>query len=118
MFYDPWYGGGYGFGDPYGGYYGGYSGGGGGGGYSVSSGGYRGEGSVRLKIKQRQAEVYVDGYFVGRVDEFDGSFQKLDLDGGGHKVELKADGFEPLDFEILITPGETVTYKGELKPIK
>ena len=102
-----------------GGYYGGYSGGGGGGGYSVSSGGYRGEGSVRLKVKQRQAEVYVDGYFVGRVDEFDGSFQKLDLDGGASQGRAQGRWLrDRWTFEVLITPGETVTYKGELKRIK
>jgi hypothetical protein len=119
LFYDPWYGGGYGYGDPFGGYgYGGYGyGGGGGGGYAISKG-YQDSGSLRLKIDPRQAQVYVDGYFVGVVDSFDGAFQKLGLEGGGHKIELKADGFEPLDFEVLITPGETVTYKGEMKRIQ
>ena len=105
-------GGGYGYGDPYGG----------GGGYYVggSSGGYgrepRDTGSLRLKIKPRDAQVYVDGYLVGDVDSFDGAFQKLGIESGGHRVELKADGFEPLQFEVLITAGETVTYKGEMKP--
>jgi hypothetical protein len=119
LFYDPWYGGGYGYGYPYGGY--GYGGGGygygGGGGYSVSQG-YRETGSLRLKIDPKAAQVYVDGYYVGVVDSFDGVFQKLGLDSGGHRIELKADGFQPLEFEVLITPGETVTYKGEMKPIR
>lgn len=123
LFYDPWYGGGFGYGDPYGGYgyggygYGGYGYGGGSGGYTVSQS-YKESGSLRLKIDPKQAQVYVDGYYVGVVDSFDGLFQKLDLDGGGHKIELKADGFQPIDFEVLITPGETVTYKGEMKRIQ
>ena len=29
-------------------------------------------GSVKLKVKPRDAEVYVDGYFAGHVDDFDG----------------------------------------------
>jgi hypothetical protein len=117
-YYDPfWYGG---YGDPYYGGYGSYYGGGGGyysggGGYSSS---YRDAGSLRLKIKPREGQVFVDGYFVGEVDSFDGVFQKLTLDGGGHRVEIKAEGYEPLQFEVLITPGETVTYKGEMKQIK
>ena len=119
LYYDPFYSGyGYGFGYPGG--YGGYSGGGyggGGGGYAVSQS-YRDNGSLRLKIDPRQAQVYIDGYYVGLVDEYDGAFQKLGVEGGGHKVELKADGYEPLQFEVLITPGETVTYKGEMKRIK
>ena len=73
------------------------------------SGGYdrepRDTGSLRLKIKPRQAQVYVDGYLVGDVDSFDGAFQKLGIESGGHRVELKADGYEPLQFDVLITAG-------------
>jgi len=126
--YYPWgfWGPGYGFGlgylyyDPFFGGYGDYgyvAGGGGGGGYSVSQS-YRDNGSLRLKINPKQAQIYIDGYFVGVVDSYDGAFQKLGLEGGGHKVELKADGYEPLQFEVLVTPGETVTYKGEMKRIQ
>ena len=117
LYYDPfWYGS---YGGGYGGGYGypGYSYGG-----SYSSGGYsqtyHDTGNLRLKIKPRDAQVFVDGYFVGVVDSFDGSFQRLSLDGGTHKVEIKADGFEPLQLDVLITPGETVTYKGDMKQIR
>ena len=114
LYYDPWFSSyGYGYGDP--GYYSG--GGGGSGGYSVSQS-YRENGSLRLKINPKQAEIFVDGYYVGVVDSFDGAFQKLGIEGGSHKIELKAEGYEPAEFEVLITPGETVTYKGDLKPIK
>jgi hypothetical protein len=107
--------------DPYGGggYYAGGGGGyyGGSGGYGYQGSGYRESGSLRLKIKPREAKVYIDGYFVGEVDSFDGVFQKLGLDAGGHRVEVRADGYEPIQFEVLITPGESVTYKGELKRV-
>ena len=108
LYYDPFWYGGYGYGG------GGYSSPGyySSGGYSQS---YRDTGNLRLKIKPRDAQVFVDGYFVGVVDSFDGTFQRLMLDGGGHRVEIKADGYEPVEFEVLITPGETVTYKGDLK---
>jgi len=119
LYYDPFWYGGYGFGYPYG--YGGYGYGGygygGGGGYGVSQS-YRDTGSLRLKISPRHAQVYIDGYYVGVVDSFDGVFQKLGLESGGHRVELKADGYEPLQFDALITPGETITYKGEMKRIQ
>ena len=59
----------------------------------------------------------MDGYFVGVVDSFDGVFQKLAVEAGTHRVEIRADGFEPAQFEIMVTPGETITYKGELKRI-
>lgn len=106
LYYDPFFGGGYGYGY-----------GSGTGGYSVDQG-YRDEGSLRLKINPKHAQIYIDGFYVGVVDSYDGAFQKLGLEGGGHRVELKADGYEPLQFEVLITPGETVTYKGEMKRIQ
>jgi hypothetical protein len=94
------------------------------GGYGYQGGGYSGRyaygpaGSLRLKIKPRDAQVFVDGYFVGNVDSFDGVFQRLSIEAGGHKIEIRAPGYETLQFDVLITPGETVTYKGELVRIQ
>lgn len=103
------------YGDPFGGDPYGY--GSGGGGYSTSYG--RGEqGNLKLRVKPRAAKVYVDGYFVGFVDQFDGAFQKLALNTGRHKVAIQADGFEAAEFDVLINPEQTVTFQGELKRIQ
>ncbi len=103
-----------------GGYGGGYGGGYAGGSQGTGSSSYGGgpQGSLRLKIKPREGQVYVDGFFVGTVDDFDGTFQKLGIDAGGHRIEIKAPGHETISFEVLITPNETVTYKGELPQIQ
>jgi len=113
--WDPfWFGPGYGWADPWGlgglGY-------GGGGGYAGDDDPpeVEGQGGLRIKVKPREAKVLVDGTFAGTVDDFDGNFQKLRLDEGTHKVELQADGFEPLRFDVLIVDGQTVTYKGNLR---
>jgi hypothetical protein len=108
-FYDPWMWGysSYGYGgyhDPYAGY---------GGGYSRSR--YRDVGSLRLKVKPEHGQVYVDGYYVGEVDAFDGAFQRLAIESGAHRIEIRADGYETAQFEVMVIPGETVTYKGDLK---
>ena len=96
-YYDPWGWGGY---DPY---------------PPIGYGyGYGDEGSLRVKVKPRQAEVYVDGYFAGAVDDYDGTFQRLRLDAGPHRIEVRLDGYEPLEFDVRILPGRTVTYKGEM----
>jgi hypothetical protein len=103
----------------------GYGGGYGGSGYSgvYAEGGYagdykrddEGEGSLRIKVKPREAKVTVDGFFAGTVDDFDGRFQKLSLGAGTHKVTLEAEGYEPLTFDVMIADGQTVNYKGELR---
>jgi hypothetical protein len=104
--YDPSYGGGYGGG-------GGYYGGGGGGGYS-SSQVYHGAGSLRLKVKPGNAQVFVDGYFVGTVDSFDGVFQRLSVEAGAHKIELRADGYQTTTLDVMVIPNDTVTYEGRM----
>ena len=115
--YDPYmfgspYGAGY---DPYGASYG--SGGYGSGSYSTQQ--YPGEtGSIRLKVKPNNAQVFIDGYYVGLVDSFDGAFQRLGIEAGAHKVEIRADGYETAQLEVMVMPRETVTYKGDLKRIK
>ena len=100
------------YGDPMDSYYGGS------GGYSSGLYNTRDQGNLKLKVKPRAAKVYVDGYFVGTVDQFDGAFQKLSLNGGRHKVEVRADGFETAEFDVLITPSQTITFQGELKRIQ
>ncbi|MGE3518546.1 MAG: PEGA domain-containing protein [Vicinamibacterales bacterium] len=103
-FYDPWLYSGYGYG---GGYYGG---GYGGGSYAYS-------GKLKLKVKPRDAEVYVDGYYAGAVDNYDGVFQTLKLEPGPHRVEVRLDGYEPLQFEVNIQPDQKVTYKGSMRRV-
>ncbi len=121
-----WFSGGLGFGYPYGGgyygwydpwydpWYGGYPSVGGG--YSQSS--FSDEGALRLKIKPRDAEVYVDGSFVGMVDEFDGMFQRLHIDSGVHRIEVRAPGYEALVFDVRIVPDRKTTYQGEMHRIQ
>src|ERR1700704_4059889 len=75
------------------------------------------EGSLKLKIKPREGEVYVDGYFVGIVDNFDGIFQRLHIESGAHRIEIRANGYETLEFDVRITPEHTTTYTGELKSL-
>ena len=124
--YDPWswYGwgwpgyaayGGWGWGNYYG--YGGYAGG-----YYGSYGAYGGPygwaiGGVRLKVDQRDAEVYVDGYYAGTVNDFDGLWQQLRLDDGDYQIEVRKPGFETLVFDVRILPGRTITYRGDMVPV-
>ena len=74
-------------------------------------------GSLRLKVRPRFAEVHVDGYYAGQVDNYDGIFQRLRLEEGPHHIEIRYPGFVPLEFEVMILPGETITYEGLLQPL-
>jgi hypothetical protein len=97
--------GGYPYGYPYYGGYGGY-----GGGYYGNSDEARGLGGVRIKDANEHAQVFADGYYAGTVDDFDGSFQHLDLPAGAHHIEIREQGQAPIQFDVNIVPGENITY--------
>ena len=73
-------------------------------------------GELRLKVEPRDAQVFIDGYYAGRVDDFDGVFQSLRLEEGEYQVEIVLPGYEPLAFDVRIFPGEKTTYEGDLIP--
>jgi len=103
------WGSGYRYGSPYYGRVYGYRG-------PVVSGysGYRYYGDVRLKITPRDAAVYVDGYYAGIVDDFDGFFQRLTLEVGPHLIEVEAPGLESQVFDVYVDPNRTVDLHGDL----
>ncbi len=113
--YLPWGYAGLGFAGYYGGYYDGY--GYGGYGYPQYSSS-DGEGALRLKVKPRDASVFVDGYFAGKVDDFDGALQKLRIEPGPHRIEISADGYETLTFEIRAESDRKTTYTGTLNRVQ
>jgi hypothetical protein len=73
-------------------------------------------GKLRLDIDQRDAEVYIDGYYAGVIDDFDGRLQGLRLEAGNYQVEVALPGFAPLQFDVHVSPGRTTTYRGSLLP--
>ncbi len=67
-------------------------------------------GSLRIVDAPRYAPVFVDGYYAGEVDDYDGIFQRLNLEPGRHLVEVDVyPGAPPLEYEVFIEPGRTVT---------
>ncbi len=74
-------------------------------------------GGVRLDLPNRDAEVFVDGYFVGTVDDFDGRMQQANLESGPHRIEVKREGFEPIAFDVNVQPGRTITYRANMRPL-
>ena len=76
---------------------------------------YRAE--VRIQATPRDAAVYVDGFYAGVVDDFDGTFQRLPLTPGGHKIELFMDGFRTVKRNLYLQPGATMKMHETLVPL-
>ena len=72
-------------------------------------------GELRLQVFPRNAQVFVDGYYAGTVDDYDGTFQALKLEAAPYQIRISAPGFEDLMFDVRINPGQKINYKGDLR---
>lgn len=72
---------------------------------------------VRILATPREAEVYVDGYLVGTVDDFDGWSQRLRIQPGEHEIELYLEGYRSVRQKMLFRPGETYKVRAALEKL-
>jgi hypothetical protein len=101
-FYDPWW-----YGYPYWGYppYG----------YGAPYDRYA---SLRLQVEPRQTEVFVDGYYAGVVDDFDGLFQRLHVTPGEHELEFYLNGYRSVRQKVYVQPGATFRVRHTMVPLQ
>lgn len=65
-------------------------------------------GAVRVLVEPSEARVYVDGYYAGTVDDFDGLFQRLNVSPGRHEIAIKLEGYRTHRFKVYVPPDGTV----------
>jgi hypothetical protein len=102
---------GYGYG---GSYWGGYPGGWGGAVYYSGGGGGEGA-SLRVLVDPAEARVYVDGYYSGVVDDFDGLLQRLHIAPGRHEITLKLEGYKTHRMRVYVGPDATLKLHHEMQ---
>jgi hypothetical protein len=73
--------------------------------------------SARIQVTPRHAEVYVDGYLAGVVDDFDGFAQRLRVSPGEHVIELYLDGHKTIAQTILFAPGQSYRIRHAMEPL-
>jgi hypothetical protein len=71
-------------------------------------------GGLQLDVDPRRGQVYVDGVYVGLVDDFSGYFHHLDIVAGPHVIEILAPDYQPLIVDVMISPGHTTTYRSAM----
>jgi hypothetical protein len=70
--------------------------------------GYRDTGSLRVMVDPEKTKVYVDGYYAGIADDFDGLFQRLHISQGRHDITLKLEGYRTHRFRVYVPVDHTV----------
>jgi hypothetical protein len=72
--------------------------------------------SIRTEVKPEEANVFVDGDYAGVADDFDGWWQRLDVEPGRHRLVFRAPGFAPYVVDIHAAPGRDAHIKYEMVP--
>lgn len=78
---------------------------------------YDSSADLRVQVTPRSAEVYVDGYLIGTVDDFDGVFQRAHMPLGEHQVTVYAPGYRSITQRMLFRPFESYKIKDTLQPL-
>jgi hypothetical protein len=73
-------------------------------------------GGVRITDAPREAQVFVDGAYVGIVDDFDGANQHLNLEAGQHRIEIHTPAAGAIAFDVDVQAGRTITLRATVGP--
>jgi hypothetical protein len=64
-----------------------------------------------------EAAVYVDGFYAGVVDDFNGVFQGLPLTPGGHRITLYLAGYRTIRRNVYLSPGSIFHLRETMQPL-
>jgi PEGA domain-containing protein len=71
-------------------------------------------GGMSFEIQPSDAQIYVDGRYVGTVGQFSPTSQPLGLTTGRHHIRITAPGYRAMEFDADIASGEVLPYQGTL----
>jgi len=74
-------------------------------------------GFLRVSGTPAEAQVFVDGYFVGTLGDIEAG-RPLMIEAGPHRLELRAPGYQSTTVDIRLTPNDTLTYRATLERLQ
>jgi hypothetical protein len=77
-----------------------------------------GPAGLRLEVKPSETEVYVNGAYAGRVDDFDNIFQRLNARGGEHRITLFLAGHRSFERTIFFQTGRTLVVRHTMERLE
>lgn len=73
--------------------------------------------NLKIQVQPKSAEVYVDGYLAGIVDQFDGMFQDLLVEPGTREITIYQDGYKSIVQRLYLSAGTSYKIKGTLEKL-
>lgn len=75
-------------------------------------------GGVTFDIEPRDADLWVDGEYVGPVSDYTSYDPPLTLVAGRHHIELATDDDRALEFDVTVVSGQVIPYQGSLPYVR
>jgi hypothetical protein len=75
-------------------------------------------GGISFEIDPVDAAVFIDGAYVGVAGDFSSGQMPLTVAAGRHRIDLKAQGFMTVSFDITIVGGQVTPYQGAMQVIR
>jgi hypothetical protein len=72
-------------------------------------------GGMSFQITPSDAQVFVDGNYVGTVGEFTPTTQPLGVPSGHHHVEIRDVGYKTMSVDVEIVAGQVIPYQGQME---
>jgi hypothetical protein len=73
--------------------------------------------NVRIQVQPKSADVYVDGYLAGIVDQFDGMFQGMLVAPGSHDITVYQEGYKSIVQRLYLSVGSSYKIKGAMEKL-
>jgi hypothetical protein len=77
---------------------------------------YYGYGEVKLDVKPKDAQVFVDGDYVGTVDDFNSWYQHMNVEPGKHRIVIRQQGYAPYTMDLRVLPGQNYKIQQQMHP--
>jgi hypothetical protein len=74
--------------------------------------------SVRLDVKPKDAQVFVDNRLSGVVRDFNGKNDRLFIFPGRHTIELRHPDYEPYRVDVDLLPEQDMRIKFRMRKLK
>jgi hypothetical protein len=72
--------------------------------------------SMKIDVKPTRAAVFLNGGYVGHVDEFNGPGQWMLLPPGTYDVRITLPGYQPFETKVTLVPQQKFELKTDLFP--
>jgi len=74
-------------------------------------------GGVSFDIQPSDADLFIDGEYVGTVGTFSPTGEPLTLTPGEHRIAIQRNGYRPMEWDVTIEPGQVIPYRGVMEKL-